>query len=383
MKFRVERDRLAEAVAWASRTLSPRPKAPVLSGLLVTVDDQGLVLSTYDQEASSRVEVDADIETEGRALVSGRLLADIARSLPAQPVSVVLEGSRLLLTCGRASFRLPTLPVEDYPALPSMPEQAGTIDGATFAAAVQQVAIAAAREDTVPVLTGVRLEVDGDRLTLASTDRFRLAVREVSWMPESPDLQTAALIPARTLADTAKTLAGSPLVSVALSAALADGGLGQGIVGFEGNGRHTTTRVLDGAFPQYRNLLPSAVSTVAFVETTGFVDALKRVRLVTERHSPVRLSFDGDEVVLRAGSGDEAQAVEAVECRLEGDPIEIAFNPDFLFDGVNALTDPSVRFAFTLPSKPAVLSGQPADAADDSAVVPDYRYLIMPIRLAG
>ncbi len=168
MKFRVERDVFAEAVAWAARSLPVRPPVPVLAGLLLEVSDSpaGLALSSFDYEVSANAQIDVTAAEAGRALVSGRLLAEISRSLPAQPVDVSVEGTRVVVSCGSARFTMPTLPVDDYPALPEMPTTAGTIGADVFAAAVSQVAIAAGRDDTLPVLTGVRIEIEDDRVTL-------------------------------------------------------------------------------------------------------------------------------------------------------------------------------------------------------------------------
>src|SRR6476661_291708 len=204
MELRVERDALADAVTWTARSLPARPPMQVLLGLLLEVGDDGLAVSAFDYEVSSRIELPATVAAAGRVLVPGRLLADIARSLPAQPVDLRLEGTRVVLTCGAARFTLPTLPVEDYPSLPAMPTTAGSLESDVFGAAVAQVALAAGRDDTLPVLTGVRVEIEGDQLTLAATDRYRLAVRTLRWHPEQPDLSATALVPARTLADTAK-----------------------------------------------------------------------------------------------------------------------------------------------------------------------------------
>ncbi len=216
MKLRVERDVLADSVAWAARTLPSRPSLPVLAGLVLTATSDGLTLSSFDYEVSGRVEIPADVDIEGTTLVSGRLLADIARSLPPAPVLLESEGTRLSITCGRSSFTLPTLPVEDYPQLPVMPTASGTISGASFASAVAQVAIAAGRDDTLPTLTGIRMEIEGAGIVLAATDRYRLAVREFAWNPQSPAMSTQALVPARTLADTAKSLADVDEVVIAL-----------------------------------------------------------------------------------------------------------------------------------------------------------------------
>ena len=376
MKLRVERDVLADSVAWAARTLPSRPSLPVLAGLVLTATSEGLTLSSFDYEVSGRVEIPADVDAEGTSLVSGRLLADIARSLPPSPVLIESEGTRISITCGRSSFTLPTLPVEDYPLLPVMPTASGTISGSSFASAVAQVAIAAGRDDTLPTLTGIRMEIEGAGIVLAATDRYRLAVREFTWNPQSPAMSAQALVPARTLADTAKSLADVDEVVIALSS----GGSGEGLIGFEGLGRRTTTRLLDGEFPKYRSLLPSESSAIANVETAMLMDAVKRVALVAERNTPVRLAFEGAELTLRAGAGDDAQAVEVLECALDGEAIDIAFNPSYLLDGLAAVGSATTRFSFTQSTRPAVLTGVDDDSQQ---ALDDYKYLLMPVRLTG
>lgn len=380
MKFRVERDVLAEAVTWAARTLPSRPPMPVLAGLLVTADESGLTLSSFDYEVSARVEAAADVSEPGTALVSGRLLADITRSLPARPVDVVTEDSKVVVTCGSSKFTLLTLPVEDYPTLPEMPSTAGRVHGGDFAAAVAQVAVAAGRDDTLPVLTGIRMEIEGDRLVLAATDRYRLAVRELTWQPDRPDVSAVALIQARSMADTARALADADHIDLAL----ATGGTGEGIIGFEGSvdggRRRSTTRLLDGEFPKYRALLPAESLATASVEAATLAEAVKRMSLVAERNTPVRLTFADGEVLLEAGTGDEAQASEVVGCAFTGEPLTIAFNPTFLLDGLSALGAPVGEFAFTAATKPAVLSGKAEVEAEADT---SYRYLLMPVRLSG
>ena len=376
MRFRVERDVLAEAVAWAARSLPARPPVPVLAGLLLDASDGRLVLSSFDYEVSGRVEIAADIAEPGVALVSGRLLADISRSLPARPVEVTTDGAKVVVTCGSARFLLLTLPVEDYPALPDMPSASGSLRGDVFAAAVAQVSIAAGRDDTLPVLTGVRLEIEGEKITMAATDRYRLAVRELSWTPEQSGLSAIALVPARTLADTAKSLVGADKVTVAL----ASGTGSEGLVGFEGAGRRTTSRLLDGEFPKYRSLLPSESASRATVETAALVESVRRVALVAERNTPIRLSFTDGSVTLEAGTGDEAQASESLEATLDGDDISIAFNPGYLLDGLGALEASHAQLSFTASTRPAVISGK---SSADAAALEDYRYLLMPVRLSG
>ncbi|GAA3628801.1 DNA polymerase III subunit beta [Streptomyces fenghuangensis] len=376
MKIRVERDVLAEAVAWAARSLPARPPVPVLAGLLLKAEEGSLSLSGFDYEVSARVSVEADVEEDGTVLVSGRLLADISRALPNRPVEISTDGVRVSVVCGSSRFTLHTLPVEEYPALPQMPSATGTVPGEVFAAAAAQVAIAAGRDDTLPVLTGVRIEIEGDTVTLASTDRYRFAVREFLWKPETPDASAVALVPAKTLLDTAKSLSGGDNVTLALSGS----GAGEGLIGFEGNGRRTTTRLLEGDLPKYRTLFPTEFNSVAVIETAPFVEAVKRVSLVAERNTPVRLTFEQGVLILEAGSSDDAQAVERVDAQLEGDDISIAFNPGFLLEGLSAIDAPVAQLSFTTSTKPALLSGRPAvDAEADEA----YKYLIMPVRLSG
>lgn len=391
MKFRVERDALADAVSWAARSLASRPTLPVLAGLLLRVEGEQLSVSGFDLEASTEVDLEVTAGAPGTALVSGRLLADITRALPPHPVDVTQDGARLMIACGAARFTLPGMPVDDYPRLPSMPTTAGTVDAAEFAVAVSQVAVAAGRDDTLPMLTGVRLEIDGERMTLAATDRYRLAVREFGWQPADPSTtsETAVLVPARTLSDAAKSLAHSESLTIALSGA---GGAGEGIIGFSGttNGRasRATTRLLDATFPAYRSLLPKEWASTAEVPVTPLVEAVRRAALVTDRNAPVRMEFADNSVTLTAGGDDEGRAEEQLEVSYDGEPITTAFNPQFLLDGLSALGSPTARMLFTSSTKPVVL--RPAVGADtgsegdgEGGGAADYTYLIMPVRLPG
>jgi DNA polymerase-3 subunit beta len=375
VKFRVERDVLADAVAWAARSLPVRPSVPVLAGLLIEAAGDGLQLSTFDYETSARATLTADVSEEGKALVSGRLLADICRSLPAKPVEMTIEGTRVQLTCGSARFSLQTLPVDEYPTLPSMPTASGTVQSDLFAHAVSQAVTAAGRDDMLPVLTGVRIEIDGSSISLLATDRFRLSQRELGWDPATPDETLAALVPAKVLADTAKSLTAGSQVTIALAAS----GSGEGIIGFEGAApggvRRTTTRLLDGEFPKVRSLFPNEHQTVAKVDKAALIESVKRVSLVAERNTAVQLAFSDGVLTLDAGSGDEAQASESIEATIDGADITTGFNPQFLLDGLSAIEEAEVELAFTQASKPVVLSG----VTDDGDT--GFRYLLMPRRL--
>ena len=376
MRFRVDRDVLAEAVTWTARSLPTRPPVPVLAGVRIEADATGVVqLSSFDYEVSARSEIPADVSEPGLVLVSGRLLAEIARALPAKPVDVVLDGTKVVVTCGASRFTLLTMPVEEYPALPTMPDVVGTVAGDEFTSAVAQVTVAASRDDTLPLLTGVRVEISEDTITLLATDRYRLALRELAWQPARPGLEAVALVRARTLSDAAKTLGGSDRVNLALAT-----GQGVDLIGFEAGGRHTTSLLVDGDYPAVRRLFPDETPIHAVVATQALIDAAKRVSLVAERNTPIRLAFSEGQVVLDAGQGDDAQASEALEAALTGDDITVAFNPAFLLDGLGALDTAFVRLSFTHPNKPVEFTGQGSiDGEDDR----DYRYLLVPIRFAS
>ncbi|GAA3730060.1 DNA polymerase-3 subunit beta [Spinactinospora alkalitolerans] len=381
MKFRVDRDAFADAVAWTARALPARPAVPVLAGMRLDIPDAAsgrLRLSSFDYEVSARAAVDVDVDEPGGVLVSGRLLAEIARNLPPQPVEVACDGSRVLVTCGGARFTLLTLPLEDYPTLPDMPKVAGSLPGDVFAAAVRQVAPAASRDDTLPMLTGVHLAFSGETLTLAATDRYRVAVRELWWRSELPDITASALVPARTLADTARSLLPGGNVDIALSTVGAGSSQGEGMIGFEHGGRRTTTRLIDSEFIKYESRFPDEFAARAQVATAPLIEAAKRVALVADRSTPLRLSFSRGEVVLEAGSGDDAQAREVLEAGYEGEEIRVAFGPQYLLDGLTAVETDTVHLNFTTPTKPAVISGAP----EEEGGRPDFRYLVMPLRVS-
>ena len=376
MRFRVDRDVLADAVTWTARSLPTRPPVPVLAGVRIEADTTGTIqLSSFDYEVSARAQLPADVSEPGTVLVSGRLLAEISRALPAKPVDVVLDGTKVQVTCGASRFTLLTMPVEDYPNLPVMPDVTGTVDGDELTHAVAQVSVAASRDDTLPLLTGVRVEIEGEKVTLLATDRYRLALREMTWKPANPGVEAVALVRARTLSDAAKSLGGSGSVAVALST-----GGGVDLIGFEAGGRQTTSLLVDGDYPPVRRLFPDETPIHAIVNTQALAEAAKRVALVAERNTPIRLTFSDGQVVLDAGQGDDAQASEALEAVLVGEDISVAFNPHFLADGLGALDTTFVRLSFTHPNKPVEFTGQESLEGDD---LKDYRYLLVPIRFAS
>lgn len=390
LKFRLVREDFADAVAWVARTLPTRPTVPVLAGVLLTGSDDGLTIAGFDYEVSAEVRLAAEIASPGTVLVSGRLLSDITRALPNKPVDVQVEGTRVSLTCGSAKFSLPTMAVEDYPTLPALPEETGALSADLFAEAISQVAVAAGRDDTLPMLTGVRVEISGAAVVLAATDRFRLAVRELTWTAAGPDIEAAVLVPAKTLAEAAKTGTDGAEVHLSLGSGLAVGK--DGLLGITGNGKRSTTRLLDAEFPKFRQLLPTEHTAVATVGVAELSEAIKRVALVADRGAQVRMEFSDDVLRLSAGADDVGRAEEDVAVEFAGEPLTIAFNPTYLTDGLGSLHSERVSFGFTTPSRPAVLrpasddDPQPTDSAASGpfpAVSTDYVYLLMPVRLPG
>jgi DNA polymerase-3 subunit beta len=433
VKFRVERDVLGEAVSWVARALPTRPVVPVLSGLLVRAEADSLTLSCFDYEVSARVVVPAEVGEPGIALVPGRLLAEITRSLPPDHVDVTSAADMVMLTCGSAEFALVSLGLAEYPKLPELPGVVGTADGGALATAAAQVVPSASRDDTLPMLTGVCLDIDGAAITMAATDRYRLAVATIGWEPGDASIRAAALVPARTLADIAKTMGPGVPVTIAFSQA----GAGQphpadGMISFEGGGRRLTARLIGGEFLKYESRFPADFGHSAELPATPFTEAVRRVSLVADRTSPVQLTFRPDAVVVEARSDGRARAVESVPVHFSGTEQVISFNPHYLLDGLAAAAlcgagraaagpeaDPAtgsgrIRLDFTSPAKPALITwagpaaqpraepGDPDTAAHDgngdgpgdrrtvsltgaeAGQQPDgrnpFRYLVVPLR---
>jgi DNA polymerase-3 subunit beta len=375
MKVRVGREALAEAVGWVARGLPTRPSVPILAGMVVEAADGQVTLSGFDYDSSAQVSVPAEVAGDGKVLVSGRLLADICRSMPRDSVELSGEESRVQVSSGSSRFSLQTLPLNEYPALPHIPAASGVVDGDVFARAVAQVVSAAGRDDTLPVFTGIRLEIRGTTISLLATDRYRLALRSIPWEPVDPAVDVNALVPARLLAEVAKAMAGHEL-----TLALGSTGTGDGLIGFEGGGRHATSRLIDGEFPKVRNLIPAenAITTTVTADTATLIEAVKRVALVAERSAPVRLTIADGVLTLDAGNGEEAEASEAVEVSLTGEPVTTGFNAGYLLDGLSSLAAPIAHFAFTLPTRPANLTGL---RSPDETPSGDAAYILMPMRL--
>lgn len=376
MKLRVEHDVFADAVSWVARTIPSRPSLPVLAGMKIEADKDGVVaLSSYDPDISSHAVIEAAVDEPGTTLVHGRLLSDFAKALPNKPIDMELKGAKLEVVCGSSHISMQSMPLEDYPSPPPMPEVSGVVDGALWQETVAQVVTAASSDDTLPLLVSVCIEIEGKTMSLMATDRYRLAVRDLTWEPSNEDASHRILVRASRLSDIAKALGSVGKVELAI-----DNSGRTGMIGFSAAGRHNVARLIDGEYPQVRNLFPSEATGYAVIGRQEMLDAIKRARLVVEKNSAVRLSFSEGQVILEAGQGDNAQTSEALEATLHGEDIVMAFNPSFLQEGLGATSAPYVRLSFTSASKPAVLTAQPEiDGEDDQ----EFRLLLMPIRTYG
>lgn len=381
VKFQVNRDVFSEAVSFAVKLLPQRTTLPILSGVLIQANADGLVLSSFDYEVSSQTEIQADVEEQGTVLVSGRLLAEIAGRLPNAPVTVATDGSRITVNCGSASFTLLSMPVEEYPAIPEMGEQSGVVPAEEFAAAVAQVAVAASRDDVTPVITGVQLEVRANNLSLVATDRYRVAVREIAWdggtvaSDGASDTAVTALVPARTLQEVGKTFGHSGTISVAITSRD-----DRELIAFSADRKTVTSLLIKGNFPPVRRLFPETVDNYAVMNTADLIEATRRVALVLEREAALRYTFTADGLTLEAIGSEQAQASESIDAILTGDDTIVSLKPQFLLDGLGAVHSEFVRISFTKtenPNKPGpvLITSQ---TSREQAGADTYRYLLQP-----
>ncbi|MFD6174675.1 DNA polymerase III subunit beta [Streptomyces coeruleorubidus] len=378
MEFRIDRTAFAEAVGRAVRALPARTPVPVLSGLLLEADAGRLAVTGFDFEAAVRVEADAEVAVPGRVLVPGRRLLDVCRVLPEGPVSCALEASRFAVEADGTRFGLSTLPLAEYPALPAPPAPYGTVDAAAFATAVAQVAVAAGRDDTLPLLTGVRLRLEDGRMTLAASDRYRYAVRRLEWQPgAAADGVVDALLPARRLLDVARSLGRCGDVLIGW-----DPAAGGGLIGFEGGRTRTALRLLDGRLPAYKSLFDMAGAAVAEVACEELAEAVRRVAVVAETNSPVRLDFSDGSVMLRAGYGDDVAAQRLPATLTGADEVPVAFNPAYLLDALTSFESPRVRLELLGAGQRALLHAVPGDGAAEGAgeTAGEHRHLLMSVK---
>ena len=375
MKLTVHRDVFAEAVSFTVKLLPQRTTLPILSGVLISADGSGMTLSSFDYEVSARTTISADVATPGSALVSGRLLSDIAQRLPQQDVTLELDGSSIRVTCGTAKFSLLTMPLEEYPHLPEVSGEVGQVSGSDFSDAIAQVSPAASRDDVTPVITGVLLHLNGSELSMMATDRYRVAVRAITWNSLESMNDVSALVPSRTLSEVGKTFAHADSVTVTI----ATGG-DRELVAFSSGDKTVTSLLIKGSFPPVQRLFPEVTDNYAVVNTQELIEATRRVSLVIEREAPLRYSFTADGVLLEALGSEQAQASETTDGHLVGNECVVSLKPGFLIDGLSHTGSEFARIGFTPtdnPNKPGpvLITAQTSRDGDSDA---NYRYLLQP-----
>jgi DNA polymerase-3 subunit beta len=365
LRITVSKDGLASRLAIVARGVSTRTAVLVLGGIQLRAEAGRLHLASTDMELSLRASLDASVDGEGTTVVPGRLFLDIARSLPDSEVTIEHrpDEAAVIVTSGTANYRLHTYSAEDFPRLPDVDSvPLHTVDRDVLVETVARVGRSASRDESRPVLTGILVRFEPGKVVMAATDSYRLAVKETAVTATLPDLE--AIIPARALQELARIAGGADELQL---------GLLDNHVVFGAEGTWLTTRRIDGQFPNYRQLLPEQFEHEVLLPREEALEVVRRVSLMAQRNSPLRLRFADGELMVSAVTQDVGEARESLPAPYTGDPLEIGFNAEFLRDGLDSVDSESVKFKLISPLRPAVLEGE----SDD------YVYLIMPIRLAG
>ncbi|MDQ3878339.1 MAG: DNA polymerase III subunit beta [Actinomycetota bacterium] len=378
MKFRCERDDLLEAVQFASRAISTRAVLPVLSGLRIEAQDPGTVrIGGTDLELAMETSFQAGIDEPGRVIVPGRLFGEMTRSLGSGQVSLAKGDGEVEIGSGRGHFRVKSLASDDYPALPIEDLEAGAgtrieLDGEELAIALSQVVRAASSDESRQILTGVLWEIDESTLTLAATDSYRLAVRALKVAGGSAE-PIKVVLPARALGELGRALQGNPgtvtaivkdnLIGVTLKPLGEASGAGDSVIG---------SRFIEGEFPNYRQLIPEGYTNALTIDRELLIEVVKRVGLLAQNNLPVKLQL-ASELEISAHTPDVGEGQEIVDAEFQGDPLLIAFNPQFLTDGASAIRSDRIILEAADGLKPAIVRGEQD---------PAFTYLLMPVRLS-
>jgi DNA polymerase III subunit beta len=365
LKVTCPRDELTRALGVVSRGVSTRTTVQILAGILLQASGEKLDLAATDMELSLRTSLEAQIEGEGSVVVPGRLLLELARLLPDEEVSVEhkLEEAAVEVRSGPATYRLHTYNAEDFPRLPdASAADRHEVDREMLLETIARVSRSASRDESRPVLTGVLMRFEPGKLVMAATDSYRLSVKETATEGSVPELE--AIVPARALGE---------LTRIAQAGEGIELGVHENQVVFSTGDALLTTRRIDGQFPNYRQLVPEAFDHELSLPREELLDVVRRVAVMAQRNSPLRLRFADGELTVSAQTQDVGEARESMPVAFAGEPLEIGFNAEFLRDGVESVSGEQLRVKLISPLRPAVLQGE-----DD-----DFLYLIMPIRLAG
>jgi DNA polymerase-3 subunit beta len=359
VRIRAERDDLSDVLSRAARALSPRSPLPILQGLLLAAEGQMLRVTGTDLDMTVRTELPVEVLEEGRTVVPGKLITEAARKLPAGAVILAAGDGEVELTGGGPRFRFRELLVDDFPAVSEASlSDAVELDGDEFLAALTQVVVAASHDDARPVLTGVFFEATDDALRLVATDSYRLALRDLPGVRPG----VTGLVPVRALRELARTV-GAKQMRVAIGSREASFASSRGTL---------TVRLIEGAFPNYRQLLPASYPSRLTVDRNGLLEAIDRASLVAEDHIPIRLQLEAGGVEMSVSRQDVGGETEHVAADYRGEEMTIAFNSRYLNDGVAAVEEEQVVLDVIDPLKPGVIRGAEGE---------QYLYLLMPVRL--
>jgi DNA polymerase III subunit beta len=365
LKITCSRDELTRALGIVSRGVSTRTTVQILAGILLQASSGRLDLAATDMELSLRTSLEAQVETEGSVVVPGRLLLELARLLPDAEVVVEhkLEEASVEIHSGSASYRLHTYNAEDFPRLPEADAaERHQVDRETLLETVARVSRSASRDESRPVLTGVLMRFEPGKLVMAATDSYRLSVKETPTEGTVPELE--AIVPARALGELSRVAQAGEQIEL---------GVHENQVVFSTGDALLTTRRIDGQFPNYNQLVPDAFDHELTLPREELLDVVRRVSVMAQRNSPLRLRFADGELTVSAQTQDVGEARESLPVSFSGEPLEIGFNAEFLRDGIESIAGEQLRMKLISPLRPAVLQGE-----ND-----DFLYLIMPIRLAG
>jgi DNA polymerase-3 subunit beta len=366
LKITIQRDELVARLQVASRALSARATTQALAGILISAQENKLTLRATDLEMGLQTELEGQTQGEGAVLLPGRQLVEVARSLGVDDVTLeTREAERdVELRSGNAVFHLRTLPLEDFPQFPEPSEQPLKIPADAFASTVETVARAASRDDMRPVLTGVLVSAAGQQMTMVATDSYRLSVKQTQ-LAEDVGGELEANVPARALRELARILIGeeAEAVEVSLLANQAVFSAGRVLL---------TTRLIEGQFPNYSQLLPESFEHDIRLSRAEFLEVTRRVSQLAQRNAPLRLSLKQGELTVAAETPEVGDATETMPVQFEGEPLEIGFNPEFLRDGIESVEGDELLLRLISPLRPGLL--QPGEGEE-------FRYLVMPIRL--
>jgi len=364
VKFRSERDALQEALATASRAAATRGGAlPVLSGVRIEAAGSLLQVTGSDLDLTIQVETEVSVDDEGVCVVPARLITDIVRALEPGAVVFEVDDGEARISAGRSQFAVRVLPAEEFVRVALPTGEAVTLAAADFAEALRQVVPAASHDDARPILTGVLMAAEAGGLRMVATDSYRLALRDLPGTSVLREGQSV-LVPSRALGELTRLLAGADDVTLRLADDAAS---------FEVGNVRMRTRLLEGEFPNYRQLIPSAYPNRAIIGKEPLLDAVRRVKLLAREATPVRIALKADGLELTAITQDVGTAHEDLDAKYEGNEMVVAFNPEFLIDGVEAIPGDEVQLETLDALKPATV--RPTGGSE-------YLYLLMPVRVS-